>query len=427
MTDPPATSTVQRYQAAIAQLKEAIDQSKSPDLLLPYVLEVLAARDTLHTLMQETRSVNGDTLATIAQMDKDLKNQAAIVEQSLKNVDWQSSFNPPEKAWWWSLKLEKPNSWWNQDWLWQAVSVTCITISLGLAGDISSRFLKDGPDTFGAITISTQTVLTLLTAGGALTVAGQEANKRLLNRLHVPEHYWHELGAGFSVLLLLGAVGLRQSLPQIASWYSDWGLNHHKQGDLGTAEADYKRALQLNADNDQAHFRLGLLYEELQDAAQARTHYQLAAQAGILDAINNLSRLNLLDKKPALATPFLLKAIEEPEKPPTPTHYALLKNLGWARFQQGDYSEAESYLQEAISLQEIAKSAEKVANPNGDTTLAIASPYCLLAQVKEAQGNKKAALPAWESCVANANPYITEENAWAITARKKLKEQDSKK
>jgi tetratricopeptide (TPR) repeat protein len=426
MTAASFDPVLHRYQSAIDHLTKAIDPPQ-PANLLPYVLEVLAARDELYTLMQDTRSVNGETLAAIAQLDKDLKSQAAIVAQCLKDVDWQTSFNPPEKAWWWSLQPEKPNPWWNQDWFWQAVSVTCLTLSVGLFGDISTRFLKDGPDTFGAITVSAQSVGTLLAAGGALTIAGQEANKRLLRRWNISEQYWHEVGAGFSALLLLGAVGLRQSLPQIASWYSDWGFNHYKQGAWGTAEADYKRALNLNTDDDQTSFRLGLLYEELQDAAKARTHYQRAAQAGIPDAINNLSRLNLLDKKPELATPLLMKALEEKEKLPAPTHYALLKNLGWARFQQGDDSEAESYLQEAISLQATAKSAEKRANPSGDTTLAIASPYCLLAQVKEAQSNKKAARSDWESCIANVNPYIAEENAWAITGRKKLKEQDNKK
>lgn len=427
MTNPPANPTLQRYQTAIAQLTEAIDQTKSTDALVPHVLEALAARDDLHTLLQEAKHLNGATLATIADLDQQLKQQAGAIEQSLKAIEWQASFSPPEKAWWWALKPEKPNPWWNQNWFWQSVSITCLTISLGLLGDISSRFLKDGPDSFGAIAVSTQSVLTLLTAGGALTVAGQEANKRLLNRLHFPEQYWHELGAGFSMLLLLGAVGLRQSLPQIASLYSNWGFNHYKQGDWGTAEDDYKRALQLNADDDQTAFRLGLLYEELQDSEKARTHYQLAARAGITEAINNLSRLTLLDKKPAPATPLLLKALEEKEKLPIETHYALLKNLGWARFQQGDYSDAASYLDEAIVLQKSAKLAEKAADPKNDTTLAIASPYCLLAQVQEAQRNKKAALTAWETCIANHNPYITEENTWAITARKKLKQQDTKK
>lgn len=423
MTSSSADLTLQRYRTTLEQLSQAIAQAKPPDTLLPYVLEAMAARDTLDVELQ-SKQTSGTTLAEIARLDHQLKQQASAIEQSLKEIDWQTSFSPSEKAWWWSLKTPKPNPWWNQDWLWQAVSVTCITLSLGLFGNISTRFLKDGPDTLGAIAVSAQSVGTLLAAGGALTIAGQEGNKRLLKRLNVSEQYWHELGAGFSVLLLLGAVGLRQSLPQIASLYSDWGFQHYKKGDLGTAEADYKRALNLNADDDPTFFRLGLLYEELQDSTKARTNYQRAAQTGIPDAINNLSRLNLLDEKAKFATSLLLKALQEENKLPIETRYAMLKNLGWARLQQGDYADSASYLEEAIALQKTAKLAEKAADPKHDTTLAIASPYCLLAQVKEAQGNKKAALSDWETCNLKVNSYITEENAWAITARKKLKEQD---
>ena len=200
MTAPPTTH--QRYQTAIAQLT-----------------------------------------AAIADLDQQLKDQAATIERCLKPIDWQPSFSPPETAWWWSLKPEQPNPWWNQDWFWQAVSITCITISVGLFGDVSARFLKGGPDTFGAIAVSAQSIGALLTAGGALTIAGQEANKRLLNRFQISEQYWHEVGAGFSVLLLTGAVGLRLSLPQIATFYSDWGFKNYKQGNLGTAEELYNRAL----------------------------------------------------------------------------------------------------------------------------------------------------------------------------------------
>nr|WP_290226757.1 tetratricopeptide repeat protein [Trichocoleus desertorum] len=426
MTAQPLDLALQRYQSSLSQLNDAIQDAKPYKDLLPYALEVMVARDELHKSLSDTRAVTGKTLLAIADLDQQLKKHAGAIELCLKNIDWQASFNSQEKAWWWSLKPEKTNPWWNQDWLWQGISITCLTISLGLFGDVSSRFLKDGPDTFGAIAVSTQSVLTLLTAGGALTIAGQEANKRLLKRLNVPEQYWHELGAGFSVLLLLGAVGLRQSLPHIASLYSDWGLKNYNQGDWGSAEEDYKRALQLNPDDDQTLFRLGLLYEELQDPEKARTNYQVAARAGISEAINNLSRLSLLDKKPAIATPLLLKALEN-DQLSDETHYALLKNLGWARLQQGDYANAESYLQEAIDLQKTTNLDQKASDPNGKTTIAIASPYCLLAEVKEAQNDKQAALTAWDNCNALANPYISEENAWAITARKKLKEQDNKK
>lgn len=456
MTLPPIDLALQRYQAALTafitlattqpapdstpprrrfpNLRAAVQKicrhptpAPTCDRLLPPALEVMAARNALQTLLQSTNpptDFSGLTLTTIADLDQQLKEQAEDLDRCLKTVDWQTSFAPSETAWWWSIKPKPPNPWWNQDWLWQAVSITCITVSVGLFGDVSARFLKGGPDSIGAIAVSAQSIGTLLTAGGALTIAGQEANKRLLNRLHISEQYWHELGAGFSLLLLGSAVCLRFSLPHIATLYSDRGFTNYKQGDFGTAEELYQRALQLNPDDDPTHFRLGLLYEDLQDLVKARSNYQAAARTGIPEAINNLSRLNLLDKKPALAVPFLLKALEQEDKNSPEDQYVLLKNLGWASLQLKDYGDAEERLNAAIKLQKTAHLTETATDANRDTSLPIASPYCLLAQVKTAQSDPKSALTAWETCNAEANPYIPEEHEWAITARQLLKAQD---
>jgi tetratricopeptide (TPR) repeat protein len=420
MTAPP----LHRYQTAIAQITTAIAQSPPDATLLPPILEALVARDAIHTQLQTPNSLNGETLTAIAQLDQQLKAQAATIDRYLQTIDWQTSFSPPETAWWWQLKNPKRNAWWNQDWLWQALSITCITVSVGLFGDISTRFLKGGPDALGAIAVSAQSIGTLLTASSTLTIAGHAANKRLLTRLHLREQYWPIVGAGGSVLLLASAIGLRQSLPQIATRYSDWGFNQYKQGHLSAAEEPYKRALQLNPDDNQTHFRLGLLYEDLQDLEKARASYQIAASAGIETAINNLSRLYLRDKKPAAATLLLRKTLEKSDQLVPETHYVLLKNLGWARFQQGSYSEAEEKLQAAIKLKDTVHLTQTNANPNSEKNFPIASPYCLLAQVKTAQGHKAAALIDWETCNAEANPYIPEEDEWAITARKLLKAND---
>jgi tetratricopeptide (TPR) repeat protein len=425
-THPMTASPLYRYQTAIAQLTTAIDQSQSDEILLPPILEALVARDAIHVQLKTPNSLTGETLTTISQLDQQLKAQAATIDRCLKPIDWQTSFSPPETAWWWSLKSPPNNAWWNQDWLWQALSITCITVSVGLFGDVSTRFLKGGPDALGSIAVSAQSIGALLTASSTLTLSGHAANKRLLTRLHLREQYWPVVGAGGAVLLLASAIGLRQSLPQISTLYSDWGFKHYKQGNLSAAEEPYKRALELNPDDNQTHFRLGLLYEDLQDLEKARASYQVAARAGIEKAINNLSRLYLRDKKPAAATLLLRKTLEKSDQLVPETRYVLLKNLGWARLQQGDYSEAEEKLQAAIKLQTTVHLAQTNANPNSDTNFPIASPYCLLAQVKTAQGRNATALNDWETCNAEANPYIPEEDEWAISARKLLKANDER-
>jgi tetratricopeptide (TPR) repeat protein len=445
MIDSRLQQAIKRYQKVIDQLKTAIDVSTSPNqsvnsqiivnvgnlttqpqeakqqLTLIQILEVLTARDEVQAALADTTQTSGESLVAIAQLDKILKDNAGAIAIICETVDWQTSFNPPKEAWWWSLQPErKPHKFWDQlDWFWSAVSISSLTISLGLVGDISSRFLTGGPDTLGAVAVSTQSILTLLTAGGALTLAGQEAYKRTLKRLKIPERFWHEISAGFSFLLVIGLLGLRLSLPQIATQYNKWGFNNYNEGDWGSAEENYQRAIKLNPDDTLTHFRLGLLYEELQKLDLARTEYQIAAQDNIPDAINNLSRLYILNKNYPAAANLLLKTLadEQKLKPSAETKHALLKNLGWGRLMQSHYPDAEAKLLEAIDLEQSAK-----------LTKNIAAPHCLLAQVMEAQKDKKTALKEWEICIQYADiASSTDEDSWVITAQKRLTEQENGK
>jgi len=388
---------IQQYQTAIASL----DISSNKNLSELEVLEILAARDAVNAALKS--EIAPQQLAIVTQSDQTLRQSAHQFSRFTASKQWRSSFNPDEKAWWWYLETSKNRF----DWLWSATSIACLTISLSLVGDISTRFLTGGSDSFGAFAVSSQSILTLLVAGGALTKAGQEANQRILKRLNISEQYWHELGAAFSILLLLSLFGTRLALPWIATKYTALGVHQFEQQQWGGAEAKFKRALQLNADEPQAHFWLGRLYEELQKPSEARPHYQLAAQSGVLDASNNLARLYILDKNYSAAVSLLNQALENPQATPD-TKHALLKNFGWARYEQGDLAGAESKLLEAIELQETAKLEKNIA-----------APHCLLAQVLDKQ-KKAAARSQWELCNENAAIYSPDEDQWAILAQKRL-------
>jgi tetratricopeptide (TPR) repeat protein len=359
-------------------------------------------------------------LEKLSQLDETLRKQAGAIAPFTQSADWRASFSPKEAYWWWFLKAST-NPWSDRfDWLWSGVSVTFLTVSLGLMGDIAPRFLTGGPDSFGAFTVSAQSVLTLLVAGGALTKAGQEALKSFLKAINIPEKYWHELGALGSLIVVCIFFILRQSLPQIGTnFYTNPGIESRRNGDWSSAEEQFKRAIQLNADDAQAHFQLGLLYEDLQLIDQARPQYQLAIQGGIPVATNNLARLNIMKKEYAAAVSLLLKALDTDKKQPldAKTKYAVLKNLGWARFKQGNYPDAEAKLLEAINL----KSTVKLENYE------IAAPHCLLAQVMEAQKDKKAALTEWKTCNQYANITIPEQDEWAAIAQKRLTPQETGK
>ena len=406
----PFDSAIQHYQSALAALTTA----KAP-VPASVVLAVLTARNDVQTALEASQSAS-DTLQTLSELDQQLRQLGGSIAPFTQSADWRSSFSPKETAWWWFLAAPK-TKWAKFDWLWTGLSVTCLTISLGLVTDISSRFLKGGPDTVGAIAVSSQSVLTLLAVGGALTKVGREGGKATLKGLKVPEPYWASFGAVGSCVLLAGAVGLRQSLPSISDWYTGQGRAAYERQDWGSAEELYKRAIELNSDNDGAHFGLGRLYEDLQKLDEARTQYQFVGPK-MPEAVNNLARLNIMKKEYSIAVALLQKPLSENQDTiGAETRFALLKNMGWARVKQGNYADANTWLRDAI----------KLGKKNNLSDEKMAAAHCLQALVIEGKGNPKAvevaqkkALPEWKLCGQYGSSTVPEEDEWLTLAQKRL-------
>ena len=412
MTVSDLEKAIAQYKAAMAVLQDALSQSLP--VTEAQVLNILIARDRLQTALSEATSIPDQLLTTLQKLDDILKQKKTAIAPSLPKL--RPTFNSEAKSWWWHLEAPKTVSHWERwDWLCNGLSISFLTVSLGLVGEISSRFLSGGTDTLGAILVSIQGVLTLLTAGGILTKTGQEAGTRLFRRFNISEQYWHEIGVGLSGLLLFSLFAVRLGfLPILATKYSDWGWHQYEKGNLSSAEENYQRALSLNPDDAQAHFRLGLLYEELQNVDSARRAYRLAMQGGNQPAINNLARLYILDKNNAAAVSFITSArarfAQQKQSFEPDTEYALLKNLGWARLNQKDYDEARTQLDEAMNL--LPKTTAENQNR--------ADIHCLLAKIKDVQGED--AQEEWNQCNAKANPLYPEEDRWRQQAQKRLVE-----
>jgi Flp pilus assembly protein TadD len=152
----------------------------------------------------------------------------------------------------------------------------------------------------------------------------------------------------------------------------------------------------------QAHYNLGVLYEDLQQIDKARTEYLAAVQGGLDAAHNNLARLNILGENYSAAVPLLKKGLlltKDDE-----VRYDLHKNLGWARLGQARYDEAIVELQAAIALL-----------PDK------APAHCLLAQVLENRGDQAGAQVEWELCLKLADPLRPDEDTWIGMARQRVK------
>ena len=136
-----------------------------------------------------------------------------------------------------------------------------------------------------------------------------------------------------------------QSFPQIAICFSKEGEQQYKAGQLEQALASYQKAIALNPSSAQAHYNLGLLYEDLQQFARAKAEYQLAVRQDIsadllvrLEAYNNWGRILILEQEYAKSLAPLKEGKNALDEEQVETNedfqkvkYALLKNLGWAQ------------------------------------------------------------------------------------------------
>jgi tetratricopeptide (TPR) repeat protein len=206
-------------------------------------------------------------------------------------------------------------------------------------------------------------------------------------------------------------IGFRVSLPLISDYFNERGLDNYIEGDWSSAQSDYERALSLDPDNAEAHYNFGRLYEDLQELDKARTQYRLAAQGGLDAAYNELARLYIQDKKYSQAASLLLKGLEIAQEGDAQTQYALLKNLGWARLEQGRYADAETYLRDAIEFDKTLRRTPAAA-------------HCLLAQVIEKKEDPDSALREWEICLGYADVRNPDEDAWFGMARERLDARD---
>ncbi|CBN56856.1 MULTISPECIES: CHAT domain-containing tetratricopeptide repeat protein [Kamptonema] len=208
----------------------------------------------------------------------------------------------------------------------------------------------------------------------------------------------------WAVLLLLtgGSVGWLYGLPKLAILVNDFGFDRYQKGDLITARKVLHLAEILNPDNRVVPYTLGWLCQDIQDFECAREKYRRSAKLGFAGAYSQLARLLIVhDKNYNGAVNLIWQGLELAKD--DATKYSLLKNLGWARLEQGRYEEALIQQNAAIKLDNNRASA-----------------YCLKAQVLEGMNDTKGALKEWQTCLKFADPKIADEDVWIGKARARL-------
>ena len=441
---------LKRYSRAIASLESA----KQP-FTFTQVLEVLKARDALQDFLTKnsdkfTADLSGiikhhedseilaenstkgfRQLTEIPQLDQRLKKQASLIAQAVNLPQWRESFQPSSEAWWWFFKAEKKiHKWDKYDWLWSSFSVIFLTGSVTFLAETAAPFLRVEPDIFGSFTVISQSILTYLTAKGALTQKGQQAIEHFLETINLPKYFWQEVKLGLSILLFFSFWGFHNQLYRVGEYYFSKGQENYANNQLISAETNYKRSLEFEPDNPNIYYSLALVYENMQEDKKARTNYLIAADGGSIAAYNNLSRLYILEGQYVQAAIAATQGqkilhqrhsqeysiaetmtetdretilLRENEIKDSEIRSYLRKNLGWARLKQGRLAAAKAELEQAIRLKNDLGSA-----------------HCLLAEVLEQQAQRQKAFAQWENCLAYARAGNTEEENWIQISQERL-------
>jgi tetratricopeptide (TPR) repeat protein len=407
--------TLERYEAALKNL-----EGTGKTIEVEQLLTILNARDAVQIALKEQKSIPTSWLKKVIELDAALREKAELIIKAVNGktakqlVHWRESLQPTTEAWWWRLESIAPHPWDTWDWFWKFLSVAGWTANLSLLVNIATRFLGGGVGLGGAAAVMLPSILALIQASSELTKAGHEGFEKSLEKLRIPKQFQQEAKLGSTLLMSLFLLCFWFALPSFSHLYNRNGLRNYQSGDLGTAEQDYLRAISLNADNAEAHFNLGDLYEDWQEWDKAKKEYQIAVAGGLPEAYNNLAHLYIQDKKYPQAAALLANGLDSANKKNSNSEvrYSLLKNLGWVRLEQGRYEEAQQTLQAAIGIANKPEVAKYVFSRG--------AAHCLLAQILEKQ-KQSTALEQWQKCSQLGSRLNPDEDTWLHLAQKKLR------
>ncbi|MBP0020540.1 MAG: CHAT domain-containing protein [Cyanobacteria bacterium SBLK] len=200
--------------------------------------------------------------------------------------------------------------------------------------------------------------------------------------------------------LIFGSLGWYSIAPQITKVIHNQWWDNYQRGNLQATRGILDFVRKITPNHRATEYTLGRLCEEVRDFDCAKKRYQSAAQYGLSSAYSDLARLYIIeDGDYAAAVTLSKKGLSLVRN--DWVKYSLLKNLGWARFKQNRDEEALTHLEEAIAL-------------DSDR----AGAYCLIAQIKEKQGED--AIEFWRTCLQFANPDFPDDDLWMGMARERL-------
>jgi tetratricopeptide (TPR) repeat protein len=217
----------------------------------------------------------------------------------------------------------------------------------------------------------------------------------------------------FGLLLLLsvlGAIAYPFAIAPIGIQLNRLGVENITTKRYNWARFYLELTLRLGTNKPRVYNNLGYLYERMGEIDLARENFRQAKLLGDPFGCNNEAFIYLIQNKYQQAEQLLRTCLPQMQSEKIELgEYLVRKNLGWALlmkpsdWEQGDYSEAEQYLKEAIALRYDGGSAN-----------------CLLAQVFEKQNRTSEALMEWQFCQRYVSTDRLPESDWKKQAEQRL-------
>ena len=368
---------------------KSLDAVKSrKKLRAEWVLSILVARDEVQrSIAAEDHERSIAEVRRLIELDDRLRKGAGRMVRGvgIRQLErWRSTVNPAETAWWWWLERVVADHPLNRlDGVWRLMMVAGWTANVTLMVNLAARFLGGGVGLAGVAAIAVPSVLGLLQVGSEFTKSGKEGFDRFLGMIRVPSQWREEMKLVITLGVLGGLCVLWLQLPEFSKLESRSGVKSYQEGKLGDAEQSFLKAIALDAENVDAHYNLGSLYDYLEQPEKAKKEYLIAIAGNVPDAYNNLARLYIKEKKYPQAAALLIQGMSTQEKLESmtsgrsstieaQTRYSLAKNLGWVRLEQKREEEAQEWVKVAIGI------AESTEGVKGSINSGVA--HCLLAQ-----------------------------------------------
>lgn len=452
-------TALERYQASLDCLSSH-DYSPNKD----EVIKILLARDEIAKLLETNEAFDNSILPKLIELDLYLKERAyRITEVDL--AEYQTYFPSISQTWFDQIEAARNLHPWNRyGWLLKGIRLLIWTVNLALFSTLATRFLTGSSNFWEVAIIALPGIVSLLEIKKedpktknksffwwlGLFRNFPKTNKfRKLAALFVSTLFSTIFSIYGLLLFIFLLVWTKQS--SFSEFYTEQGKTAQDNQNLPVAEQKYLKAIALDSDNFDAHFKLGFLYEELQEEDKAEKEYIIAIKGKHLPAYNNLAywyirqdefleAIALLEKSRGLVkkrenlASFKQSTLEE-KREFKALKYSLSKNLGWALLETEQNEEAEIILSAAAKLAEDSQLQPFIRNPG--------AAHCLYAKLLEKKAkkpsNNEVIKEKWQKCgklirsrlgaekQTDDNEYIViesinaEEYQWLYEAEQKLR------